>query len=468
MSSNVFDLAISESMGSNKESTLMEADDFSTEGLNVFDVALDKMSTPHTESRLENYARNITRTGSRMVETILGMPGDIYQFGKETSKLLPQIPGDLPSLLRGEKGEANLIQQLGQYLGGKLPTQQSLQGTSESLTEGYTSPQGSGEEFSDEIAKTFAVLFAGSGKPTPGVVGKSPYLKLGRDIGTAIGAESAKEGMKVLGATPTQQELGKLASIFMLGMGLPHITGETSPNAYLSNLYRERDALIPKGTMVQPTYLSDKLKDFVNRTLKRGGPTPEKKQVKNVASEFLEQIEGQSIEMDELLEMYRSINRNRSAVMAARDLDKAGVRAARRYYGELANMFNESIEGYLGSINPRALELNKMANEGWAALAQSQKAQNWIKDVSKGLPLKTGVSLAFGGGAYANPLLAAGTAAGAGLGLKSGEVLYRIMKSPTLRKYYGDVLKNALNEDGPATVRSLQMLDKYYDKEINQ
>ena len=42
------------------------------------------------------------------------------------------------------------------------------------------------------------------------------------------------------------------------------------------------------------------------------------------------------------------------------------------------------------------------------------------------------------------------------------------MKSPTLRKYYGDVLKNALNEDGPATVRSLQMLDKYYDKEINQ
>lgn len=466
MTSDVFDLA--KANMSQEDISDVTGESMSPSGFDVFDIALDRMSNPQDESKFDSFVRNVTRTGSRMVESVLGMPGDFFQFAKATAQALPDIPNDIPSLVTGKKPEFNFIQKGGRQLLEQLPTQQSLQKRSESITEGFTTPQGTSEEIGDEVAKTFTNLFVGGGG-VKGLLKKgstSPYLRMARDIGTAIGGESAKEGMKILGATPTQQELGKLSSIFMLGMGLPHITGETSPNAFLSNIYKERDALIPKGTMVSPQLLSQKLKKFINKTLERGGPTPEKRQVKSIASEFLDKIDGSTIEMDELLQMYRDINRNRSAIMAAKDLDKPGVRAARRYFGEMANMFDESIEGYLGSINGEALNLHRNANQGWAALHQSNRARNYILDVTKGLPLKTGVGVAFGGGIYSNPLLATGAAATGAAGLKGGEVLYRILKSPTLRKYYGDVLKNALKEDALATQKSLTLLDKYYDKEI--
>lgn len=432
-----------------------------------FDVA-QKMQETGDEGWWDATVRNVTRTGSRMVETVLGLPGDIVQFAKWAEEKLPKPPKWLQQ-------EPNFIQRWGRSALEQLPTQQSLQGHSERLTGGYTAPQGSGEEFSDEVFKTVSSLLTGGGGKTvaQGATNLPRWgqhiARIGRTLGMSVAAESAKEGVKLYGGGEGQQEIAKLGSLFLLGLTLPRLTGEVSPENYITSIYKERDALIPQGTMVTPTGLEHNLQNFINKTLKYGGPTPEKTQVANIAEKFLDKISGKGVEMEELLQMYRDINRNRSAVMAATDLDKAGVRTARKYWGDMANMFNESIEGFLGPINPKALDLHRSANSAFASLSQSKRASNFIMDKIRGVPLKTGVATLFGGGIF-YPAVAAKPLGGAAIGasaLKGGEMAYRFLTNPTLRHYYNQVMMNAIRENGPETIKAIKQLDKYYQKELN-
>ncbi len=432
-----------------------------------FDIA-QKMQETGNEDWWDSTLRNVTRTGSRMVETIFGLPGDVVQLTKAIGQKLPEPPQFL-------KQEPNPLQRSAANLLEKLPTSENLQQLSEDVSQGYTSPQGPWEERSDEVFKIVSSLLIGGGGGTVARGAKQlprygqQISKIGKYLGMGVAAESAKEGVKLFGGTEGQGEIAKLGSLFLLGLTLPRISGEINPENYLSSLYKKRDALIPQGTMVTPTGLEHNLQNFINRSLKYGGPTPEKAQVANVAEKFLNKISGQAVEMDEMLQMYRDINRNRAAVMAATDLDRAGARTARRYWGEMANMYNEAIEGYLGTINPEALNLHRMANSGWASLAQSKKASDFIMDKIRGVPLRTGVATLFGGGilypaAIAKPL--AGAAVGASA-IKSGELAYRFLTNSTLRHYYNQAMLNALRENGPGTVRSIMQLDKQYQKELN-
>lgn len=431
-----------------------------------FDVA-EKMQQTGDDGWWDATLRNVTRTGSRMVETVLGLPGDIVQFTKFIGEKLPQPPKLL-------QRDPNFVQKWGRQALEQLPTQKSLQGHSENWTDGYTAPQGPWEERSDEVFKTVSGLLTGGGGGT--VAQGATQLprwgqqiaKIGRFLGMAVASESAKEGVKLYGGSEAQGEIAKLGSLFLLGLTLPRLTGEANPENYLRSIYNERDALIPQGTMVTPTGLEHNLQNYINRTLRYGGPTPEKTQVGNILQQFLDRLSGRAVPMDELLEMYRDVNRNRAAVMAATDLDKAGVRTARRYWGQAADIFNEAIEGYLAPISQDALTLHRAGNSGWASLAQSRKASNYIMDKIKGVPLKTGVATLFGGGVF-YPATALKTLGGAAVGagaLKSGEMAYRFLTNPTLRHYYNQVMMNAIRENGLETIKAIVQLDKHYQKEL--
>ena len=82
------------------------------------------------------------------------------------------------------------------------------------------------------------------------------------------------------------------------------------------------------------------------------------------------------------------------------------------------------------------------------------------------------------GGAAMHPIesIAALPKAAAGLGLvgataggmkTAAEVTYRVLKDPTLRTYYFDVLTGAMKENGPAVVRSLNKLDAAMHKQMS-
>lgn len=423
-----------------------------------FNIASQVQSGETTEDIYNETVRDVVRTGSRMVETILGFPGDIHQLGKMGREKIPNVT-NIPPFNYVQKGLDKVFD--------LLPTQQSLQQKSQELTGGYTTPRSEGETFSDEIFKTFSGMLTAPESPAQ-YSRLPPMLKSGitllRKLGTSVAGEYGKEGAKKLGAGGIGQEATKQGLMFALSMGIPRISGETSPDNFIRNLYQRRDELIPQGTMVTPSGLEARLRNFSQNTLNYGGPTPEKTLVGNTLNEFINRLTGRAIEMPELFQMYRDVNRNRAAFMAA-PLDKTGVRQGRAYWGEIANIFNDSIEGYLAPISQEAVDLQRQANGAFSTLINSRRASNFILNKANSIPLQTGVATLFGGGIATNPLLAAKGLAGAATAAtltKTGEMVYRFIMNPSLRHYYEDVLTNALRENGPGTARALKKLDDRY------
>jgi len=428
-----------------------------------FNIASQIQSGETTEDIYNESVRDVTRTGSRMVETILGLPGNVHQFGKKLRENVPNVT-NIPPFSYVQQGLNKAFD--------LLPTQESLQQLSENISGGYTKPRSEGESFSDEIFKTFAPMVLAP-ENLQQYSSLPPKIRSGvnllRKLGTSVAGEYGKEGAKSLGAGGVGQEAAKQGLMFIMGMGLPRLTGERSPDNFISNIYAKRDALIPPGTMVTPSGLESRLQNYINSTLKYGGPTPEKKHVASIAEEFLQKISGRAIEMKELLQMFRDVNRNRSSAMAIQNLDKPGVKQARKYWGDISRIFNDSIEGYIAPISQDALKYHKDANSAFSTLIKSRRTTDYIMDKAKNVPLQTGIGALFGGSIALNPLLAAKGLAVAGAGAatvgtltKTGEMAYRFIMNPALRHYYEEVLVNALRENGPATIRALKKLDDRY------
>ncbi len=425
-----------------------------------FDIAEKIYQGKQDPSWYEDTLRHVTRTGSRMVEQALGFIPALRD--------LSQSP-----MAFNENIEPNILMKQLNKVFDLMPTSEEWQQKSEELTGGYTTPQGDWEKKSDEVFKTFANLMTGGtkaigqGAATRLAPALQPIVKMARNLGMSVGAEAAKDGVKLYGGEEVAQEAAKLGSLLLMGLTLPRLTGEANPRNYLQSIYGERDALIPSGTMVTPTGIQSQLEQFIAREIATG-PTPEKNQALPVIRGFLDQIRDRSLPMDDLLEMYTNVNRNRAAVMS-KDIGAAGARRARQMWGRVANIFNEGIEGNLGSISPEALALHRSANAGWETMMRSQGVSNFIMDKIKDKSMNTGVASLFGGGIFYNPAAALKTAAGAGVGatgLKGVEMAYRFVTNPTLRHYYNQVIENALRENGPGTIRAMKRLDESYAKEL--
>ena len=468
MSFSAFDLAMQEYNKENTQNVEPIPETPQQQGSNnpaaietsPFDIAQKIYQGKQDPSWYDETLRHVTRTGSRMVEQALGFIPAMRD--------LAQSP-----MAFNENIEPNMLSKQINKIFDILPTSEDLQQKSEELTGGYTTPQGDWEKKSDEVFKTFANLMTGGqraiaqGAATRLPAALQPMVKMARNLGMSVGAEAAKDGVKLYGGDEGSQEAAKLGSLLLMGLTLPRLTGEANPRNYLSSIYGERDALIPNGTMVTPTGIQSQLEQFIAREVATG-PTPEKNQALPVIRGFLDQIRDRSLPMDDLLEMYTNVNRNRSAVMS-KDIGAAGARRARQMWGKVANIFNEGIEGNLGSISPEALALHRSANAGWETMMRSQSVSNFVMDKIKNKSMNTGVASLFGGGIFYNPVAAlktVGAAGFAGTGLKGIEMAYRFVRNPTLRHYYNQVIENAIRENGPGTVRAMQKLDESYAKEL--
>jgi len=464
------------------EVTVMDQPVSSFSPASSFDIAEQINTKNQPETWWDDTVRDITRSGSRAVELVLGMAKDTASLGDPLFDMIPDDPviGRLLDKTIGREKGKEIIEGIKNARNSAItfPGSKDLQQMSESMTGGYTTPRSKGEEFSDEAVKTFTGLMTGGGIRTGFNAATrlpqwaQPLLNVSRKIGSSILSESAKEGIKLYGGSENLQELGKLTTLLMTGLTFPRVTGETNPENYLRSLYQARDATVPQGTMVSTAGIQHRLQNFINNTLRFGEMTPEKRQVLN-ALEGPDGIYTRSQtgvrSMQELFQSYRDINRNRANLYVNRDLDRAGMRQAREYWGEVANIFNEGIEGYLGPISQEGLQLHRAANSGWAALNQGNHVSDFVLNQARGVPFKTGVATLFGGGIF-NPAVAGGALAGAaaaGGTVASVDLAMRFLRNPTLRHYYTEVIQNAMRENGPATMHALKKLDDSYQKELN-
>ncbi len=135
---------------------------------------------------------------------------------------------------------------------------------------------------------------------------------------------------------------------------------------------------------------------------------------------------------------------------------------ARRFYDGMIRDVNRELAEY-GRINPDFGIPFEEAQVGFGTLARSNLASNWIKDNVTYNPVTTGLLHLFGGGLGAAAVKSgvSGTTLGAPLAVyETGKLLYRINRSPALRRYYFGALQGAARENVQLFSRSIQKLDK--------
>jgi hypothetical protein len=360
-------------------------------------------------SGLKEVGRHATRVGSRIAETIGGIPGDI-------SSLIQS--GVLAGFekLSGKKVPKEVIEESKK---SRLPTSKELKNLSESYTQGFTSAQGPTEKAIDEFTETAASLLG--------------PMKFRKALGVALGATSAKKGLETLGVGEEGQEAGKLGTMFLLSTLNPK-----GAMKYASSQYDKASAL-SRGASVNSHHFQGHLQNMVN-DLKKGVTTPGKSAVIRPAEELINKVKNGRILVQDLTAAKRDLN----TLMG----DPILLKREKILLKSLGKEVDMAIRPY-ERINPAFSKAYRPANEIYGAIMQGNKASNFMKGV---LGTKSILGATLAEAALGHPEYIVPTAAGAAGALGSARTVdffTRLGKSKELRKFYAKALAAAAKEDAP-------------------
>ncbi len=384
-------------------------------------VRLKKMES-HPE--IFETGRHAARIGSRIAETIGGIPGDIgslIQSGVFAG--LEKLTGVPATESSREKAK--------EY---RAPTSKELKKMSIESTGGYTKPTSKAEEIGDELAETIASL-----------VGPMKFRKV---LGVGIGAQAAKEGIKLLGGGETSQEAGKLGTMFLLSMLNPG-----GASRYASDQYKKANQL-SKGASITAKNFEDNLKNMKTE-LEKGITTSSKNVILKPIEDMTSKIKNGKIKVDELTAAKRDIN----TLMG----DPVLLKREKILLKKLGAEVDKAIKPY-EKINPSFSKAYRPANEIYGAVMQGNKASNFIK---KYLGYKSVLGAAIGETFLGHPEFILPTvlgAAGAGAGAKTIDFMTRVAKSPQLQKYYSKAMAAAIAED----IGALRLYEDKIEQELNK
>lgn len=385
--------------------------------------------------------RNVARGTSRILETIGGLPGDLYSFGK---------------WLFGTDPETN------------LPTSKSLKKFSEEATGGYTKAQGELEEKSDEVLQDIASFMI------PG----SPKYSFVRNIGIPVVANLAKEGVKYAGGEKSS-DAAKIGT--MIALDIMNLKGGGAKK-FAGNLFNESEKLIPKGAKTTSPNLQKSLADL-KKTMESGGsrPATEKalKKIDEIQNKFPTSTLGKGknkfvhvvpeIEVQELIDFRKAINEIKTEIGGYEVQIPKPIK--KKISANLDLVKAEVIEGlneYGRAQNPEFLKLNKAANEAYGAYEASDKMANFIKKTVKDSIRNPGIKtlLGLGGLSVAGKGLAIAAVPGIPA-YQAYKVLHQVIQSPTLRKFYGNILKGAASGNASQVSKNAKALQDHYEKNLN-
>ncbi len=362
---------------------------------------------------------------SRAAETALGGPGDIASF------------------ITGLFGEEQSL----------LPTSKKLREVSENLSQGYTKPKNQFEEDVGELISDFtSMALPGSG-----------HYSFARNIGIPVVGNLIKQGLRYSNADDKKQAYGKVGTMVALDL-LSRRSGGSK--AYVNSLYKKADESIPKGLSIDAIGLEKSLNNL-EKTLSQGGSKPTTKKSLEKIFEIKKDIKNNKIDAKNLAAYRPSINEaieelGGFQLEVPKKLKPLAIRNLNQVKGEII----KTLEQYGEKFNPEFLKYNRAANESYAAIQNSNKIANLLHDKIPYAPKSKAVQALFSYAPYAgaaalstvSPLTAAGATTGFA-GYQAFKVLHRVMNSPTLRKYYNNVLKEASAGNVPAATKNLKALD---------
>jgi hypothetical protein len=375
--------------------------------------------------------RNAARGVSRMGERLAGLPGDLVGFamGLFGAEELNPIYGS-----------------------------QDLKKFSEKSTLGYTKPRNKLEEVSDELLGDVASMYVGKASKT--------FLgALGKVIGTPLAGSAVKEGLKAEGVDEKSSSWAKAGTMLFLDL---LSKGKGGSKKYIGDLFSKGESAIPNGTVFAVPVLEQEVK-ALKTVLNRGGSSSRTTKALQKIDEIEGKIVNGHIDPKELPAFRKTIN---AAIDDLGGWDMATSPANRkeaiRHLNEVKDAIIKEAERY-GQTNPQFLEAWRMANEAASVAGKSNKISNFIEKVV-GKKAGSVVKSLFGIGGASTLLspstaLLAGTLTGAYQAFKLG---YRVVNSPTLRKYYKNIVTGALRDNAAqvsANAKALEQKIKEEDEE---
>lgn len=367
--------------------------------------------------------RHAARLGSRIAETVGGIPGDV-------SKLIQSgLFAGLESLTGMKIPEA-----VKESKRQRFPTSSELKEKSQEISGGYTAPQNDIEKSFDEVSETVA-----------GLLGPMKFRKA---LQVGVGSSLAKEGIKALGYGETPQEAGKLGTMFLLSTMNPG-----GAMKYASAQYEKANAL-SKGASVTAKSMESNLKPFVQE-LKKGVSTPSKTAVIRPTEELLNKISNGKIAVQDLTSAKRDLN----TLMK----DPALLKREKKLLKVLSKEIDKAIMPF-EKIKPEFSKAYRPANEIYGAVMQGNKASEFVKNI---LGNKSVLGAIAGEAFLGHPEYIIPTAAGAYGAIKAAKAadfFTRLAKSPELQKYYIRAMSAAARED----VGALRLYADKIEEEFNQ
>lgn len=412
----------------------------------------DKYSV-ESPSLLKEGARHVTRTASRIGETIAGIPGAGIQLAKAAGDWLEEkVP--LPASLKG-KSEANFVQRYGQQLVDKIPTSEDLKDITSKLTNGFTDPQSAAEEFGDDITELAALLFGDKSKGAAKAQKVVP--KLLTAVGKAFGAKASGKVAEAYGVGETGQFLTEMGTIGLMSL----INGKTATQ-YANGKIAKAKRLVPQNQMLDTRKLTKGL-ESLEVDLSKGLSTATKNEVKSAVSEIRGKVSGGSYPATEVMDMVHDINERMSSKKLFDELSSTEARKLKHRYGKAKTLLLDEVQ-QVSRVKPEAYKLWLEGMEGHATINQSQRATKFLEKHVGKLPSKVaqgiGIELVLG-----HPQ-AAGATAGAFAALKTTELMYRVMNSPALRKHYSGAVAAAATENLATMTSELSKLEAGLQKSI--
>jgi hypothetical protein len=394
------------------------------------------------------FEEGLGQTLRGMGTAVAGLPGDIIQLSKAAGEWM-ESKFPTPSFL---KRDPNVLQKKLKDIAESVPTTEDLQEKFDVLTEGRYMPQSEKEAFMQELAGDIGTFLL------PAKEAKTAL----KSVGVAIGGNLAKEGMKELGFGEPTQSGTKLASFMFLSAFNPK-----GAKKHVSGLYDQAFAVKPKTSVMSAKEFQ---KDILNlrKDLTKGIPSVEsKKPVLDSLKQIEDNIKKGKVQLGDLVDAKIDLNEVRAAKIY--DPEFKGTKKVRerlkKNFSKASKVLDDAVLRF-GEDSPEFKRLFKDAQLGWGGIEQSRKGTEFLKRVAKKHKLvlgPSGITLS-----HYFPAAGLGTAAtgvvGVG-GLKSYELMHRVLNNKVLRKHYFDTLLGAVNESTPTVIRELKKLDKEIKKQ---
>lgn len=406
------------------------------------------------ESTSEFFGRNASQIGARAFEIVSGYAGNLKKAFMsardflEGSKPEGERLSDLEKKAFGEP-EVNSLEY---NIMNPLTSSEIRQTVTPAIAEKfgkdsqYLEPKGEVEKSIGEFSQDLVSYFM------PGTRNLNTISR----IGAPIAGNLAKQGYKYFDKDE------KTAEQVKLGVELiSTLAGQSNPGKFASQRMADAKNMIPDNATVSMAPFAQRSIPLIQRML-RGFNVPSKARTVQGLRELAQQInQNGRMNMRSLMDARDHVNEWISEA-GGFDIPKVSKPALIRNLNELKRNIIQTIDENMASRFPEAGELYRTGYEAAAVNHQSNVISNFIEKNFGRKAASVGVKLLFpavgvGLGAGTKTLGASGAFYAP---YKVGQVLYRVTQSPTLARYYSNVIRDSMAGNVPGMIKSLDQLDK--------